>query len=178
MVRLAGACVLALFICPVAARAQESKSPGVVKELVQMLDAKKMNSIAAVDPKTPGNFAAALYFPGTQLLVVSGPYAVPDRINDRLMRKEYDGAYADMSAAQVTDTRLFVMDTFADGLVARPKGGTAADSVERGKAQLTFDGQWKKAKVSEMDYMKTFSDVDAEYARVVELLIDRLKSGA
>jgi hypothetical protein len=175
MRRLVGASVLALLCCPAIARAQEAKSPALVKELAQLLDARKMASIAAADPKTPGAFAAALYFPGTQLLVVSGPYAVPDRITDRLAKKDFNGVYMDMSAAAVTPTRLFVMDTFADGLVARPKGDTAADSVERGAAHFDFDGQWKKAKMPEPEYMKNFDDVDAEYARVVQVLIDAVK---
>ena len=51
-----------------------------------------------------------------------------------------------------------------------------ADSVENGKTQATFDGGWKKAKISEADYMKAFSDADAAYSRMLDILIAQLKT--
>ena len=60
-----------------AASAQESKSAPLAKQLAAALDAAKLDSIAAKDPAAPDVFVAALYFPGMQLLVVSGKYSVP-----------------------------------------------------------------------------------------------------
>ena len=54
---------------PLLAGPQESKSAPLAKQLVQLLEAAKIDSIGAVDPTT-GAFVAALYIPGTQLLVV------------------------------------------------------------------------------------------------------------
>jgi hypothetical protein len=53
------------------ASAQASKSAAVAKELVQVMDAKKLDSIAA-KVAGEGNYAAALFFPNVQLLVISG----------------------------------------------------------------------------------------------------------
>ena len=43
-----------------------SKSAAVAKELVQVLEAKKLDSIAAKTGTADGHFAAALYFPNVQ----------------------------------------------------------------------------------------------------------------
>jgi len=168
------AAVLAL---PAPAPAQESKSAEFAKQLAQLLDDKKMDSIAAADAATPGAFAAALYFPGTQLLVVSAKYSAPQLLNDRLTKKEYRDIYIDLSSAFVAGTKIFVMDTFADGLVAKPKGDAPADSVERAAGTASFDGDYKKAKISEADYAKSFDEADAAYSRLLQLLIAKMKSG-
>jgi hypothetical protein len=75
----------------------------------------------------------------------------------------------------VAGSKLLVMDTFADGLVARPGGGSAPDSVD-GIVAMTFDGNWKKAKQTEEEYMKAFQTADTAYAHALEVLIDKLKS--
>src|SRR5258705_154778 len=89
---------------PVAALAQESKSAPLAKQLAAALDAGKLDSIAAHDPSAPDIFVAALYFPGLQLLVVSGKYAVPQLLNDRVGKKEYRDVYLDLNGASVADT--------------------------------------------------------------------------
>jgi hypothetical protein len=168
------AAVLAL---PVSVPAQESKSADLAKQLGQLLDDKKMDAIAAADAQTPGTYVAALYFPGTQLLAVSAKYAAPELLNDKLTKKDYRDIYVDLSSAFVAGTKVFVMDTFADGLVARPKGDTPADSIERPKGNASFDGDYKKAKLSEADYTKSFDEADSAYAHILQLLIAKMKSG-
>ena len=61
----------------VEAAAQGTRSAVAAKALAEAMDAAKLDSIAAPDPADPGTFVAALYFPGSQLLVVSAKYAVP-----------------------------------------------------------------------------------------------------
>ena len=56
--------------------AQDSKSADIVKQLTQLLDAKKLDSIAAPDPQSPGTYVAALYFSGSQLLVKDRRYLI------------------------------------------------------------------------------------------------------
>ena len=167
----------AVLAFPALAPAQESKSAEFAKQLAQLLDDKKMDAIAAADTATPGAFAAALYFPGTQLLVVSAKYAAPQLLNDKLTKKDYRDIYVDLSSAFVAGTKIFVMDTFADGLVAKPKGDAPADSVERAAGTLSLDGDYKKAKISEADYTKAFDEADGAYARTLQLLIAKMKSG-
>jgi len=165
---------VALLLVPAAARAQ-SKSGELAKQLSQLLDEKKMESFAAADAQNDGVFVAALYYPGTELLVVSAKYFNPPAFNDKLAQKNYQGAYADLNAGAVAGSRLLVMDTFADGLVASPRGGTPPDSVD-GATSMTFDGNWKKSKQTEEEYMKAYQNADAAYAHALEVLITKLKS--
>jgi hypothetical protein len=170
------AAVLAVLL-PAAARAQDSKSADLAKQLAQLLDEKKMDAVAAADAQAPGTYAAALYVPGTQLLAVSAKYAAPQLLDDKLTQKNYHDIYVDLSSASIAGSKVFVMDTFGDGLVARPKGDAPADSIERNNATLSFDGEYKKAKLSEADYTKAFGDADQAYVHILELLIAKLKSG-
>jgi len=166
--------VATLFV-PAVARAQEGRSAALAKQLAQLLEQGKLESIAAPDAKTDGGFIAALYIPGTQLLVVSAKYAAPELLRQKLAKKDYRDIYIDLSSASIPATKLLVMDTFADGLFARPGADTPADSIERAGTQSTFDGNWKKAKQSETEYMKAFDDAEAAYARALLILIAALK---
>lgn len=177
MVRTLAVLFAAVLALPAAARAQDSKSTELAKQLAQLLDDKKLDAIAAVDAQTPDSFDAALYFPGTQLLVVSAKYSAPSLLTDKLTKKDYRDVYVDLSSASIAGSKVFVMDTFADGLVARPKGDAPADSIERNGNTVSFDGDYKKAKQSEAEYQKTFEDADGAYARMLQVLIAKLKSG-
>jgi hypothetical protein len=174
--RLLALLTAAILFVPAAVSGQDAKSTDLAKQLAQLLDQKKLESIAAVDAQNPGGFVAALYIPGTQLLVVSAKYQAPELLMDKLAKKEYRDVYVDLSSASIANSRFMVMDTFADGLVAKPAGDMPADSIERGGTAATFDGNWKKAKQSEAEYLKTFADADAAYARALQILIGTLKS--
>jgi hypothetical protein len=172
--------VIAVAVCVAAlwtamAAAQDSKSAPLAKELVQALDAAKMDSMAAADPATPGAFVAVLYISGTQLLVVSAKYAAPTLLNDKIAAKDYRDVYVDLQSASVRGSKIFVTDQGSDGLVAKPSGDSAADSWDEGDKSITFDGDWKKAKIAEADYTKTFTDADAKYAAMLSTLIAQAK---
>jgi hypothetical protein len=173
--RFAVAALSAFLFMPAVARAQDAKSVELAKQLSQLLDQKKLDSLASRDPQDPGTFHAVLYFPGTQLLVVSAKYSAPALLNDLLAKKDFRGVYVELSSASVPSSKVFVMDIYADGLMVKPSGDQPPDSVERAGTQSTFDGGWKKAKMSEADYLKTFADADAAYAHVLQLLINQLK---
>jgi len=177
MARVLAVLFAAVLAAPAAARAQEPKSADLAKQLAQLLDEKKLDAIAAADAETPGAFVAALYFPGTQLLTVAAKYSAPQLLTEKLAKKDYRDVYVDLSSASMAGTKVFVMDTFADGLVARPKGDAPADSVERTNGTMSFDGDFKKAKLSEADYTKAFGECDASYSRMLQALIAKLKSG-
>jgi hypothetical protein len=177
MVRTLAVLFAAVLAVPVASRAQDAKSADLARQFVQLLDQKKLDAIAAADAQTPGSFAAALYFPGTQLLVVSAKYSAPALMNEALAKKDYHEVYVDLSSASIASTKVFVMDTFADGLMVKPKGDAPADSVETAGKMVTFDGDYKKLKQSEAEYTKSFDDADAAYSRILQVLIGKLKSG-
>jgi len=174
--RLGLAALIALSLVPSAVGAQEVKSSDLAKQLAQLLDQKKLDAIALPDAQNPGSYVAALYIPGTQLLVVSGKYTAPALMADLLAKKDYRGAYSELVAAAVPDSRLFVMDTYANGLMLKPSGSSAPDTVGAGTKSTTFDGEWKKAKISEADYAKAFAENDAAYSRVLQSLIAHLKT--
>jgi hypothetical protein len=171
-------CTIWLTLVPSLLAAQDSKSDAVVKQLTQLLDQQKLDSIAAADPASPGSYVAALYFAGSQLLVVSAKYAAPTLMNDRIAKKDYRNVYMDLSSASVAGSKLFVMDSNADGLNAKPGDNQPFDTVERASNQYAFDGDWKKAKMSEADYMKAFTEVDDAYAHALTLLIAQAKAGS
>jgi hypothetical protein len=157
------------------ALAQESKSAPLAKQLAAALDAAKLDCIAAKDPSAPDVFVAALYFPGVQLLVVSGKYSVPQLLNERLAKKEYRDTYLDLNGAAVPASKIFLEDPGADGLKAKREENQAFDSYEADGKRTMFDGDWKRQKVSEQDYMKTFADADARYTQILTALLAQLK---
>jgi hypothetical protein len=167
---------LATAVLSGAAADQDGKSVAPAKELVLALDAVKLDAIAAPDPASPGSFVAAMYIPGAQLLVVSAKYSAPTLLTDKIGKHDYRDVYMDLQAAGVAGTRVFVQDMLADGLVAKPDG--PGDIYEDGPKTTTFDGSWKKAKMSEDDYMKAFEEADQKYAKMLSLLVRHAKGRA
>ena len=163
----------ALVFCSlVAGSAQAQKSATAARQLAEVMDRLKMDSIAAPDPAAPDRFVAALYFPDAQLLVVSAQYSVPSLLNEKLAKKDYRDVYIDLNAASVQGSKVFVMDHGADGLSPRPENSAAADSWEQGNKTVSFDGDWRSAKLSEQEYNSTFSAADEQYARMLAVLAE------
>jgi len=155
--------------------AQESKSSALAKQLASALDAGKLDCIAAMDPAAPGVFAAALYFPGASLLVVSGRYPAPQLLADRLAKKEYRDVYLDLNGAAAADTKVFIQDPGADGLKLKRDENQAFDIVEIAGKQTMFNSDWKAQKISEQDYLKVFGDADERYAKILTALLAQVK---
>jgi hypothetical protein len=161
------------------AAAQDSQTASLTKELTGLLDRSKLDSVAARLQGTDDGFVAALYFPGSQLLVVSAKYAAPSLLREKILLKKYRDVYLDLNSATDPSTRTVIEDLLADGLHARREEGAAFDFYTKGTStRVPFDGQWKKRKVSEDDYMKTFSEADAAYTRMLQALISELKQSA
>jgi hypothetical protein len=166
----------ALFFHAIPAAAQPSKSAVAAKELAAAMDAAKLESIAAPDPSESGTWVAALYFPGSQILAVSAKYAAPPLLVTKMKEKNYRDIYIDLNSASVAGTKIFIMDQGVDGFVAKPDNDQPADSWEQGNKQITFNGKWKDAKMSEEEYMKAFTAADERYARILSLLTAQAKA--
>jgi len=166
---------VALLLLPSAAFAQESKSAPLAKQLAAALDAAKLDCIAAKDPAAPDIFVAALYFPGVQLLVVSGKYSVPQLLIERLAKKEYRDTYLDLNGAAVPASKLFLEDPGADGIRPKREENQAFDSYEADGKRTMFNSDWKAQKISEQDYMKAFSAADERYTQILTALIAQLR---
>ena len=61
--------------CAAGVSAQAPASADLAKQLIGVLSSRGLDAIAARDPEKPDRAIAALAFPGSQLLVVAGPYA-------------------------------------------------------------------------------------------------------
>jgi hypothetical protein len=175
VVLLAAGFVLA--VLPIAAQAQEAKSVALVRELTQLLDQGKLGAIAAKDASAPDLFVAALYYPGSQLMVVSARYAVPSILAERLAKQDFTEVYTDLNSAAVPGSKILVMDIGADGLKLK-KENNRFDTCDIGDKSYVFDGEWKKQKfVTEDDYAKKFGEADAAYSKALAALIAQLKKG-
>lgn len=162
---------VALVLWAAAPRAgQDSKSAAAAREFAQVLAAAKLDAMAVADPASPGTFIAAIYIPETQLLVVSANYAAPSLLTDKIKAGDFRGVYMDLHAAGTAGTRVFVQDLGPDGLVSRNDNG---DSWEEAGKTTTFDGEWKKAKVTEAEYTKILSGADERYAKMLGLLLEQ-----
>lgn len=162
----------ALLFTPIVASAQQSKSAPLAAELAKLLDDAKLDSIAA---KSDDGYVGALYFPGTQLLVVKAKYTVPARMDAMLTQKAYRDAYIDLNSATDPKSKMFVSDLGANGLRAKRENSQAFDEVDTAKGNFLLDGDWDKAKISEAEYMKNFQANDDAYAHMLQALIAALK---
>ncbi len=171
------AAALLLLLAPSMAGAQDSKSAALAAELVRLLDQMKLDSFAA-KVAAPDQFAAILYFPGSQLLVVGAKYYVPERMDYSIGEKKYRDVYIDLNSAAVPKTKIFISDLGANGLQAKKKGNQPNDTVDVDGKTHVFDGDWKKAKISEAEYMKAYDDTEAEYVKMLEALVAQIKKSS
>ena len=165
---------LAVFalLAPGVAAAQDSRSAQLATELVKLLDALKIDSVAA---RMQGDeYAGALYFPGSQLLVVKARYIVPERMDAQLAQKNYRDVYIDLNSASVPASKLLIADLGANGLFARRRENQF-DTADVGGKSYSFDGDWGKAKISEQEYSKAFEASEGEYLKILEALVAQLK---
>ena len=174
--RLRGIALAAvLVLAPAVASAQDSKSAPSVTELVKMLDSMKLDSFA-VKGASPNEYVGALYFPGSQLLVVTAKFDTPWRADSLLAMKNYRDLYIELNSASLP-TKIFVSDLGANGLRFK-KDGNAYDTADVGGKTFNFDGDWKKAKITEDDYSKTYSTSDQQYMQMIQMLLAGLKKSS
>ena len=103
-------------------------------------------------PTGDGNFAAALYFPNVQLLVISGHYSAPQLMEPRLAGKQYRDTYMELSGTVTPDTKIFVQDMGEPGLVAARSRRTCTTRGHRAGKIVMFDGETDKQKMSDAEY--------------------------
>ncbi len=165
--------LLALVSAPL--RAQEAaQSAALAKELTTLLDQMKLDSIAARETGQDG-YAAALYYPGMQLIVVAARYKEPVLLNDRILKKDYREVYIDLNSAALPKTRCLIMDLGANGLTPKVDDGKLDTFEGTDGKEIQFNGDWKAQKLSEEQYQKAFADADARYVKILQALIRELK---
>jgi len=175
--RLSGIVLAAiLLLAPSAASAQDSKSAISVTELVKLLDTMKLDSFA-VKGASPNEYVGALYLAGSQLLVVSAKFDTPWRADSLLTMKNYRDLYIELNSASQPGTKVFVSDSSANGLRAK-KDGSVYDTADVAGKAYNFDGDWKKAKITEGDYTKAYSTTDEQYSQMIQALLAGLKKSS
>ena len=179
--RVAAALLVAGLAQPGTATAQPAASATAAsaKELSGLLSAGATGAgarfIAAEDPADTSRFVAAMLLPDLQLLMVSASYKAPVLLRERVLTKKYQDAYQDLQAASVSEGKIVIEDLLANGLAIKPVKNQAADAATIAGKTITFDGQWRKAKVSEADYMSAYTTAEKEYTRLLTLLIAQAK---
>jgi hypothetical protein len=177
MHRIVMAAVVAVALAAVPAYAQDAQSAAGAKELAQRMEKGQIDSIAAPLPGADDTFVAAMFIPG-ELMIVSAKYSAPSLLREKIMKKEFREVYVDLNSAATPKTRVFIEDLNADGLVAKPDDNVGFDTYENTDGRMSFDGDWKKQKLSEDDYRKKFSDADALYSKMLHALLSQMKSPA
>lgn len=159
------------------ALAQDSKSAALVKELIGILQQRKLDSIAARHPSAADQFVAALYFPG-QLLLVSARTISPAVLNEKLLRREFRDVYIDLNSASIPESRVMIADGGADGLRPSREPNQPFDTQDAAGKSVRFDGNWREDRMSEKDYMTLFSQADELYVSALTALVNELKKSS
>ena len=174
--------VLAVASLPATAMAQEpaSKSAPVVKELVALLDARLESGMAFLAAKLPegsDNYVGALYLQSVpQLLVVTAKYDPAVLMDGRLAKRDYREAYTDLNSASKAGSRAFFEDLLADGFMPTRSESIPFDMYTGTDGKLLqFDGDAKKAKLSDQEYASAFAAADAAYLKAVQALLAEAK---
>ena len=70
---------------------------------------------------------------------------------------------------------MLIQDSLGDGLKAKVGDNQPFDIYEDAGKRTMFDGNWKNQKMSEQDYMKTFSAADDRYTQILTALLAQVK---
>jgi hypothetical protein len=170
------AAVVALLFVPGTVSAQQptSKSAVLVSELVKLLEQQKLDAVAA-NRGPVDEYVGALYIPGSQLLVVNAKSSVPDRMKYLLIQKSYKDLYVELNGAVDQQSKVFISDLGANGLQFKREKNQPFDTVDATGKTISYDGEWRKAKMSEADYTKAYQQHDEAYSRMLQALIETLK---
>ena len=164
-----------LLLCPglASAQAPASKSAPLASELVKLLDSMKLDSVAG--SRSADEYVAAMYFPGSQLVVVNAKTNVPDRMKYLILQKSYKDLYVELNGVVDQQSKVFISDLGANGLQFKREKNQPFDSVDATGKTTAFDGDWRKAKLSEEEYTKIYVSQDEAYSRMLQALLDTLK---
>ena len=169
------ACLVTVALIAGRSQAQESKSESLAKQLAQAMEKAQLTTFAARDDSGEGQYVAAMYFPGSQLLVVLARYSVPILLEQKLADKKYMDIYIDLNSASVPESKVFVSDLMGDGLHAKPDEGQPFDTFEKAGQQWAFNRDWNGRGISEATYMQQFSESDAAYTKMLQVLLAGFK---
>jgi hypothetical protein len=148
-------------------------------DLVKLMEERSLDTIAAAHPSDPGRFIAAMHIKGVQLLVISGKYSAPALLKEQLIKGDYKKVYLDLNAAADKEGRLFITDSQANGLRAEPEKNAPFDISWRDmSSQILYNRDWKSQKLKEDAYRKRFTEDEAQYTAMLEILKNALSAAS
>jgi hypothetical protein len=154
--------------------AQDGPTQAPAKELADLLQGQKLDAMAA--RLGEDQFAAVLFIPGVQMLVVSARYTAPALLNEKIISKQYRDVYLDLASASVPDSKLFIEDMQCDGLRKDRQGTSPFDIVTKGTgAPFALDGDHRKKKISEEEYDRSFAGFEGQYGAILRALLEQAK---
>jgi hypothetical protein len=168
--------VCAMALSAATAGAQAPSSASLTRQLTDTLTARHADAWAVRDPSDPARFIAALYVPGSQLLVVATPYAAPEVIDARVAQRDYRQAYIDLQTATAPAGRFFVQDMNADGFAVDGARGSVDIVYRDGTERTILNGDWKAQKLTEAEYVQRRADAEARYVSMLTALIASLEA--
>ena len=107
--------------------------------------------------------------------MVSAKYSAPSLLVERIGQKEY------RERLHRSEQRLGAgLEGLRRGSRRRRSEGQARrqqpfDTYEAGGKRTAFDGDWKKQKLSEQDYMKAFAAADERYSQMLTALLAQMR---
>jgi hypothetical protein len=167
--------ILALSVGLVPARATDYVSTQPAQDLAYSLARTSLNAIAAVDPAETGVFVAALHVSGN-LLLVRARHPAPQKITAQIKAGEYFQTYLDLIGTPTAAGKLFVTDAGANGVLSGVPGADNIDVIrQEGGRAIAFNGDFSGQGLSAAQYDAKLSDTDAEYARLLKLLLSSVE---
>ena len=181
----AGTVVLAVLMlaagAAVPAQSQAPATGAAAKELASLLQAKKLEAIAARMPGEAGRFVAGLLVPNIQMIVISALHTRPMDTEYYLYNKDFKTAYMDLNSSALSTERIVIDDAMADGLIALPGKNLAHDSFVKDTTRQIFDGSFadprkrNDKRIPQDAYMKAFAEAEGQYAKILAVLVAELK---
>lgn len=160
------------------ASAQEPVSTTLAKELGTLLDQKKLDSIATRVPGDDNRFVAALYYPNSQLLVISARYGVPVLLQEHIWGRRYRDVYTALHSGGTVEGKFFVHDIAANGIPPSSAGAQNDVIYENGVQYVLMNGDWRGQKLSKDEYQKRIDAADPRYAKMLQALVEQLKNNS
>ncbi len=152
--------------------AERSQSATLARTFTDLMAARHLEAIAVQDRSDASRFIAALFFPGSQLLVIAQRYPVPAHLQALVQREDYRQVYLDLQATPDPASQVFFHDLQADGLIL-DGGDVFYEEITR---QTVFGGSWRKDhEIGERDYLETYRRADGAYAMLLRQLIEALE---
>jgi hypothetical protein len=155
---------------------EDSKSAPLAKELTTLMTTRQLDVFAVEDPTRPGYFVAVRAYPGVQLLLVGAESNSIQYMEYQLERKDYGEAYSALNSTAVPATKLFVQDMGCDGV--RREGDRIDVIYQQAASQFLLDGSGKANGLSKDAYSVKAAQLDAQYAELLQLVLDSIRSAA